>query len=191
TIANNVMTVGTVTGTVKVGMNVYSATAGKVASGTVITAQLTGVAGAAGTYSVSIPQTVTSGTFLFGTHDFNIENCEFRDSSSVLNFLTVFTGAATNANSHDGFRFANNRIASSGTTAATTAIKAVVAGDRWQIKDNFGVWAILNDTAALVAAGALNMTNFDCGRNVVMRPNTSTSAGNGLLMSNTGTAFTG
>lgn len=191
TIAGNVLTAGTVTGTVRVGMNVYSATAGKVASSTVILAQLTGVAGAAGTYLVSVTQTVTSGTFLFGTHDFNIENCEFRDSSSTLNFLTVFTGAATNANSHDGFRFANNRIASSGTTAATTALKPIVAGDRWQLKDNFGVWAALNNTAALIAAGALNMTNFDVGRNVIMRPNTTTSAGNGLLMSNTGTAFTG
>ena len=191
TMAANVLTVGTVTGTIYVGMNVYSATGGKIAPGTVITSQLTGTANGTGTYAISVPQTVTSGTFLFGTQEFNIENCEFRDSSSALNFLTVFTGAATNANSHDGFRFANNRVLSQGTTAATTALKPVVAGDRWQIKDNFGVWAALNDTAAMIAAAALNMTNFDVGRNVIFRPNTSTSAGNGLLMSNTGTAFTG
>jgi hypothetical protein len=189
TIANNVLTTGVTTGTITLGMNVYSATGGKVAPGTIILSQLSGTTGGAGTYAVSVPQTVTSGTFLFGTWDFNIENCEFRDQSSALNLLTVFTGAATNANSHDGFRFVGNRISSLGTTAATTALVTTVAGDRWRVTDNFGCWAVLNDTACMLASGALNMTNIDFARNVLEKPNTSSTGGS--FVSTSGTAWTG
>lgn len=189
TIANNILTTGVTTGTIVVGMNVYSATGGKVAPGTIILNQLTGTAGGAGTYTVSVTQTVTSGTFLFGTWDFNIEGCEFRDQSSVLNLMTIFTGAATNANSHDGFRFVGNRISSLGTTAATTALVSTVAGDRWKVTDNFGCWAVLNDTAAMLATGALSMKNIDFGRNVLERPNTSSTGGS--FVSTSGTAWTG
>lgn len=120
--------------------------------------------------------------------DFSIERCEFRDTSSILNALTVFTGNAT-ANSCDGLRFVGNRISSLGTTAATTAIKLSSATKRLQITDNFGNWAVLNDTAAMLAAGANNMTDFDFGRNVLQRPNTSSTSGS--FVSTSATAWTG
>lgn len=189
TIAANVLTVGTVTGTIRVGQNVYSATGGKVAPGTTVLAQLTGTTGGTGTYSVSVAQTVTSGTFLFGTWDFNLEQCEFRDQSSALNFLTVFTAAATNNNSHDGLRFAQNKISSLGTTANTTALVTAVNADRMTITDNFGCWAVLNDTAALLAAGAGILTNFNLGGNILERPNTSSTGGS--FVSGSGATWTG
>lgn len=64
-ISGNIMTLGVVTGTAAPGATV---TGTGVASGTVIVAQLTGIAGAAGTYVVSIAeQSVASGTSLSGT----------------------------------------------------------------------------------------------------------------------------
>lgn len=120
--------------------------------------------------------------------DFNLESCEFRDTSSILNALTIFTGNAT-ANSCDGFRMANCRISSLGTTAATTAIKMSAAVDRMIVTDNFGCWAILNDTAAMVAMGANNATNFEFARNRLERPNTSST--NGSFISTSATAWTG
>lgn len=120
--------------------------------------------------------------------DFSVENCEFRDTSSILNALTVITGNAT-ANSMDGLSFVNNRISSLGTTAATTAIVFAAAADRVTITDNFGVWAILNDTAAMVAGGANNLTNFNFGRNKLYRPNTSSTGGS--FISSSSTACTG
>ena len=121
--------------------------------------------------------------------DFAIERCEFRDGSSILNFLTIFTDNAT-ANSCDGLRFERNRISSLGTTAATTAIKLTNAShDRVTILDNYGNWAVLNDTAAMLATGANNITNFDFGRNVLNRPNTSSTGGS--FISTSGTAWTG
>ncbi len=120
--------------------------------------------------------------------DFNVEGCEFRDTLSTTNFLTIVTGNAT-ATSLSGLRFAGNRISSLGTTAATTAIKVAAAADRVTIIDNYGNWAVLNDTAAMLAAGANSITNFDFGRNVIHRPNTSSTAGTAI--STSGTAWTG
>jgi hypothetical protein len=120
--------------------------------------------------------------------DFAVENCDFRDSSSVLDFISIITGNAT-AGNLNGLRFWNNRISSLGTTAATTAIKLLEACDRVSICNNFGNWAVLNDTAAMVAASTFNQTNFEFGGNILNRPNTSSTGGS--FISGSGTAWTG
>lgn len=120
--------------------------------------------------------------------DFAVENCEFRDTSAILNFLAIVTGNAT-ANSMSGFRFIGNRVTSLGTTAATTAIKLSASCARVQITDNFGVSAVLNDTAAILAAGAAELTGFEFARNIWERPNTSSTGGS--FVSGTGVAWTG
>lgn len=120
--------------------------------------------------------------------DFSVERCEFRDTSAILNALTVFSGNAT-ANSCNGFRFVSNKVSSLGTTAATTAIKLASATDRITITDNFGNSAVLNDTAAILAAGTAQLTNFEFGSNVWQRPNTSSTGGS--FISGSGNAWTG
>lgn len=156
--------------------------------GTVILRQLTGATGGIGTYEVSLSQTVTSTTITGTTTDFCIDNCEFRDTTSILNALTVFTTSAT-ANTCDGFQFTNNIVKSLGTTAATTALKTTVAIDRLLIADNKGCSAVLNDTAALLAAGAAQLTNFYLLRNFWERPSTSSTGG--TIVSGSGNAWTG
>lgn len=120
--------------------------------------------------------------------DFSIERCEFRDNTSVLNALAVFTGNAT-ANSCDGFRFVGNRVSSLGTTAATTALKLLSDTRRVIITDNFGCSAVLNDTAALAAMSTFQITDFELSRNVWERPNTSSTGGS--FVSGSGNAWTG
>ena len=120
--------------------------------------------------------------------DLAIDNCEFRDTSNVLNFISIFSGNAT-ANSCDGLSFTRSKISSLGTTAATTALKLASATDRVTICDNFGNWAVLNDTAAMLAGGANNITNLNFGRNVLNRPNTSSTGGS--FISSSSTACTG
>lgn len=156
--------------------------------GTFIMRQLTGTIGGVGTYEVSLDQTVASTTITGNTPDFAIEGCEFLDTTAVLNALAIFTTSAT-ANTCDGFYFVGNRVKSLGTTAATTAIKTNVNQDRWTINDNFGVSAVLNDTAALLAAGAGQLTMFELSRNKWERPSTSTTGGG--IVSGTGNAWTG
>jgi hypothetical protein len=161
-----------------------------VISGTMILSQLTGTTGGIGTYQTSATNAVAVGstTITAGPQDFDIENCEFRDLSSSLNLLTVFTDTGA-ANTCDGFRFVGNRIKSLGTTAATTALVCSAGHDRWTITDNYGNWAVLNDTAAMLATGANSLTQFEFSRNFINRPNTSTNSG--LAISTSGTAWTG
>lgn len=184
-IAGTTMTTGVVTGSVYPGMTL---TGTGVQKGTYVVRQLTGTANGAGTYEVFPSQTVASATIVGNTHDFAIDNCDIRDISSILNALTVFTASAT-ANCCDGFAFTRNKISSLGTTAATTALKTTVNQDRWTIRENFGNWAALNNTAAMLAAGAASITNFDFGANRLNRPNTSSTGGS--FISTSGTAWTG
>lgn len=120
--------------------------------------------------------------------DFNVEGCEFRDTSSIKNFLTVITGNAT-ANSLNGLRFYGNKISSLGTTAATTAIKIVSDTDRLYVEYNKGVWAVLNDTACLLDAAATQLTSFYLTGNLCEKPNTSSTGGS--FVSGSGNAWTG
>lgn len=185
-ITTNVLTVTVVgSGTVYPGATVNAA---GVTPNTIVQRQISGTTGGVGTYQLNNSMTVASTTITMGTQDFSLETCEFRDTTAVLNALTVFTASAT-ANLCDGFRMINCRVKSLGTTAATTAIKTTVAQDRWQITDNVGVSAVLNDTAALLAAGAANLTMFELGRNIWERPNTSSTGGS--FVSGSGTAWTG
>lgn len=185
-IATTTMTVTAVgSGTLYPGANLMGT---GVKRGTTIVRQLTGTTGGVGTYTVSLSQTVASTTVTSGTWDFNIENCEFLDTTATLNFLALVTGNAT-SNSMDGLRFVGNRVKSLSTTAATTALKILSLTDRLTITDNFGVSAVLNDTAALLAASTFNLTAFQLSRNTWTRPNTSSTGGS--FVSGSGTAWTG
>jgi len=156
--------------------------------GTRIQSQTSGTTGGVGVYVVSFGQTFASGTITTGPQDFSIDSCEFRDISSVLNFVTIVTSSSS-AQAMAGLSFTNCVISSLGTTAATTAIKLTTATDRVKIADNFGCFAILNDTACMLAAGANNMTNFEFARNHLERPNTSSTGGS--FISTSGTGWTG
>lgn len=120
--------------------------------------------------------------------EFAVNNCEFRDTSSILNFLTIVT--TTVAVVADGLVFTNNRVSSLGTTAATTMVKIVGTHDRVAINDNLYVGAVLNNTAALLAHAALVVTNLEMARNKVFRLNTDTATG-GILITTTSTTNTG
>jgi len=187
-ISGSLMTVTVVgSGTLYPGSVLLSSGTGFI-KGTMILSQVSGTTGGVGVYTVSQRQTVVSGTITTGTIDFNIENCEFRDLSSTLNLITVYTDSGT-ANASDGFRFRGNRVSSLGTTAATTAIVLSANCDRLIITDNFGCSAVLNDTAAILAAGTAQLTNFELSRNIWERPNTSSTGGS--FVSGSGNAWTG
>jgi hypothetical protein len=120
--------------------------------------------------------------------NFAIEDCEFKDSTSILNFLTIVTGNAT-ANSMDGLYMARNNVSSLGTTAATTAIKLLEATYGVRFIDNTGVWAALNDTPAWLDGSTFNHLNFLMTGNILNRPNTSSTGGS--FVAGSGTAWTG
>lgn len=120
--------------------------------------------------------------------DLTIEGCEFRDTTSILNALTILTGNAT-ANSLDGLSFLKNKVFSKGTTAATTAIVLAEDADRVTLNDNFLVHGVVNDTPALIECAGKNLLSLQIGRNVGY--NTSTSSTDGLFVGDPGTGCTG
>lgn len=117
--------------------------------------------------------------------DLTIDNCEFRDGSSVLNFLKTVTGNATAA-CLDGLTYSNNKVFGLGTTAATTALIMASAQNRQTYFNNYIVMPALSDTATLVAFGANNQLNLLIERNKLVRPSTSSTGG--LIFSGGGTS---
>jgi len=108
--------------------------------------------------------------------EFHIDNCEFRDTSSILNFLTIVTTGST-ANAANGLEFTNNRVRSD-STSATAAV--IVAGtmDRLKINDNYIVHTGANNNVAVVLEhGALVVDRLEVFRNKVFTVNTDTATG--------------
>jgi len=161
---------------------------GTVPFGVIILNQVSGTTGGVGVYTVNTSLTFASGSLDTGTIDFAIDNCEFRDLTSGLNFVSIFSGSGT-AKAVNGFQFTRNRVYGLGTTAATTVIKPLGAAAQMQLNSNYVDLAVLNDTAILLAAGSFTHLNLEIGWNILNRPNTSASGG--LLLSSSSTACTG
>lgn len=121
--------------------------------------------------------------------DFTVEQCEFRDTSAILNAINIIDTNAT-ANAADGLYFVGNRVKSLGTTAATSVFDVDAALDRMVVNDNFYTGAVVNNTPAWIDAGANAITNLEMGRNKTYRINTDTATG-GLLFAGSSVGNTG
>jgi len=132
---------------------------------------------------------IVSAISLTTAKDFSVRGCEFRDTDSTHNFLAIVSTNST-ANAADGLDVSQNVIRGSGTTAATTPIKVTGTLDRITINENYINLAVLNNTSAVLAHGALVVTNLLMSKNRVVRPNTDTATG-GILITTSSTTNTG
>lgn len=127
------------------------------------------------------------------SNDFVVDNCEFRNNSVILNFVACVK-VGTTANIADGLTLTNNKmfdIAAGLTTVPAGQTFLVTASiiNRLQVTDNLVIYTkTLADTATLIAAGALDLTNAYIARNRTFRPSTSTT---GALISSSSTASSG
>lgn len=119
---------------------------------------------------------------------FTLQNCLFRDSSGVLNFLNYVktTGAANTA---DGLTCVNNQATSLGTTSVNTFILSANDINRLTVIGTVVKYATTVDAAGLIVITAGILTNLDCGYNKMYRANTTTA--NGSLINVGGTTSTG
>tara|TARA_R110000868_G_scaffold301_2_gene2508 strand:- start:16169 stop:17365 length:1197 start_codon:yes stop_codon:yes gene_type:complete len=185
--AGGLLTVSALTGTLYPGVMVEGTT---VAANTYIISQLTGTTGAAGTYNTTAVAAVASASMTTGYKDFSIDNCEFKDKTGSLGFLSIFTFSAT-ANYGDGFQMTRCNWWSLSSVSPTVAVVTAVSEDRVNMSDNVMVsptTAVTEGPVAL-ATGAGNMTNFTFGRNRLVRPGVSTTLPGGI--STSATAWTG
>lgn len=124
--------------------------------------------------------------------EFVLDNNEFRDNSVILNFVSCVT-VGTTANIADGLTLTNNKVFAAILTtvpAAQTFLVTASIIDRLNVSTNTVIYPKdLADTACLIAAGALDLTNAVVDGNYVFRPATSTT--NGHLISSSSTACSG
>jgi hypothetical protein len=124
--------------------------------------------------------------------DFQVDSCEFRDTSVILNFVACVK-VGTTANIADGLTLTNNRVNAAILTSVPANQTFLVTAsiiDRLTVADNVVIYPkLLNDTATLIAAGANDLTNAMIVRNRSFRPSTSTTGGN--LISSSSTASSG
>jgi hypothetical protein len=124
--------------------------------------------------------------------DFVVDNCEFRDSSTILNFVKIIN-VGTTANIADGLTFTRNKVFGKATTpgAGTTAVTLASDSARVDLSDNVIVHDVkLEDTPVLLEGGALNHTGLTVARNKCFRANT-TCSGTGHLIGSSSTACSG
>ena len=124
--------------------------------------------------------------------DFCIDSCEFKDLSVILNFVSCVK-VGTTANIADGLTLTNNRVNAAILTAVPANQTFLVTAsiiDRLNVSKNVVIYPkVLNDTACLIAAGALDLTNAVIDGNYVFRPDTSTTGGH--MISSSSTASSG
>lgn len=119
--------------------------------------------------------------------DFTISGCEFRDTSSVLGFLSIVTTNST-ANTSDGLTFVKNKVYSHSTSAGP-AVVMLCTNDRVVINDNYINHDGANNNIALVMnSGALVSSNLEIARNQIFCVNTDTATGGAILVTSSTTS---
>lgn len=123
--------------------------------------------------------------------DFVLDSCEFRDSSVILNFVACVK-VGTTANIADGLTLTNNKVFAAILTtvpAGQTFLVTASIIDRLSVSRNTVIYPkTLADTATLIEAGALDLTNAVIDGNYTFRPATSST---GHLIGSSSTACSG
>jgi hypothetical protein len=120
--------------------------------------------------------------------EFAIQNCYFKDTSGVLNFLNIVksTGAA---NTVDGLSVTDSQWASAGTTSVNAFVLTANDIDRLEFSRNKMNFATTVDQAMGIVVTTGVLTNADIDNNRGYRKNTTTA--NGSLINVGGTTSTG
>lgn len=183
-----VLTVVTPTGTVYPGAQVNVS---GMPPGTYIVSQLTGTTGGAGTYqlSQSPASAITSSTITTGCAEFSIDNCEFRDTTSILNFLALAKCGAVDS-CDNGLSITGSKAILLGTTANTAILALPSNIDRLTVSGNtFRSAATNNSTLIYQATTTKVITNMAIENNNLLF--VGTDAATGQLLITTATTHTG
>lgn len=121
--------------------------------------------------------------------DFVLDNCEFRDTSSVLNFVAIVTTNTTSTNA-SGLKITNSTRIGAGATTNTTIVSMLGTNDRVTIKDNYFAHAAVTAAGLMIIATGKVVTNAIIDGNAcnfVGATNTTT----GILITTNGTTNSG
>lgn len=90
--------------------------------------------------------------------DFNVDTCEFRDTSAILNFVNVVT-TSTTSNQADGLSITSSKRIGLGATSNTTIVNMLGTNDRVTIANNYFAHAATTQGALMIIATGKVVTN--------------------------------
>lgn len=120
---------------------------------------------------------------------FTTYNCEFRDTSVVLNFIALFV-TDTTSNHADGLTIDTCKFYLLATSGAVKLLSALGTNDRVTIKDNFYITPTTNAGAVIPIATGKILTNFSLLNNRFELTN-ATGTSTGYLITTDGSTNTG
>lgn len=97
--------------------------------------------------------------------DFQLSNCEYRDTSAILNFVAIVT-TDTTSDDADGLTIDNCRRMGLGATTNTTIVSMLGTNDRLFIRDNYFAHAAVTGGGLMIIATGKVVTNASIRRNV-------------------------
>jgi hypothetical protein len=132
--------------------------------GTVIVGLGTGTT-TTGTYYVNNSQTLASTTVTTLTRNFTLQSCEVRDTSAILNFLTLFTtGTADNA--CDGLSVLGNQVLLLAASGVVNLATVQSTNDHVTVKDNYYAALTVGTGAVMPFSAGKYLTNLFVDSNV-------------------------
>lgn len=120
---------------------------------------------------------------------FVLDNCEFRDNSSVLNFKFIVNVGAT-SNAADGLYMDKCMRFGLGATTGTAIVNMAGTNDRLVIKDSYLAHAATSDAGLMPIATGKIVTNMIINNNVLNLVG-STGATTGTIITTDGTTNSG
>ena len=175
-------------GTLYVGQTI---TGTGVVKGTAIVAQLSGTTGGIGTYTVNTnyATAVASTTLTPLVQFFSVDNCEVRDTSAVLNFVSAVL-PSTISNASDGLSITRSNVYLKAATGAVTFVNPVGTHDRWYIANNYFSSLTTNAGAVFPIATGKVLTNLQLLNNYFNLVNAAATV-TGFLITTNGTTNSG
>lgn len=121
--------------------------------------------------------------------DFQLLNCEFRDTSSVLNFVAIVDTDAT-SNHADGLVIQGCKRIGAGATTNTTIVKMDGTNNRLQVKGNYFNHAAVTAAGLMIIATGKVVTNMEIVGNVILLVG-ATNLTTGILITTDGSTNSG
>lgn len=121
--------------------------------------------------------------------DFQLTNCEFRDTTSILNFVALVTTSATTA-AADGLLINACRRIGAGASSNTTVVSMVGTNDRLIIRNSYFAHNATTQAGLMIIASGKIATNVDINANVINLVGSS-SATAGIIITTDGTTNSG
>lgn len=127
--------------------------------------------------------------FTVNAKNFYLGNCDFIDTSSILNFVNIVQASAT-SNAADGLFVDSCNFYGLGAASNTCFINSLGSHKNWTIQNNYVAHAATTVGGFMITASGKNLTNLSCTKNTYNGIG-NTTASNAVFISAGGTANTG